>query len=164
MIIGECDGLPYVYLMSEEVWFTGKPTIVSTVLGSCVSVTMFARHVRFAAICHAILPVCAKMGTCPATCGKQYKYVNCVIPKMVQRFQKHDIRPRDLEVNLFGGADMPGSGRTGDRVGQLNTQTAIGAIKSEKLRLKASDVGGFLGRKIYFHTHTGEILLKRLKR
>jgi len=162
MIIGEFDGFPYVYLLSEKLYITEKPSVVATVLGSCVSVTMFARKAGLAAICHALLPNCPKAGMCPANCVQQYKYVDCVIPKMIEKFKKRNIRPRDLEVNLFGGADMPGPG-TVEKIGNLNIQTALGTLRSEKLRLKASDVGGNHGRKIYFYTHTGDIVLKRLE-
>lgn len=163
MIIGEFDGFPYVYLLSEKLYITEKPSVVATVLGSCVSVTMFARRTGLAAICHALLPNCVKAETCPANCVHRYKYVDCVIPRMLEQFKKRNLRPGDLEVNLFGGADMPGAGRV-EKIGSLNVRSALGTIRSEKLRLKASDVGGNHGRKIYFYTHTGDIVLKRLKR
>lgn len=35
-------------------------------------------------------------------------------------------------------------------------------MKSEGLTLITRDVGGIQGRKIFFYTHTGEVLLKRL--
>jgi chemotaxis protein CheD len=37
-------------------------------------------------------------------------------------------------------------------------------LKSEGLQLHVVDVGGLQGRKIFFNTHTGEVLLKRLSR
>ena len=48
--------LARVYLKPGELHFATGPTVVSTVLGSCVSVTMFDRLSGAAAICHALLP------------------------------------------------------------------------------------------------------------
>ena len=41
---------------------------------------------------------------------------------------------------------------------------ALQVIEDERLVLAASSVGGKRGRKIYFYTHTGEVLLKYIKK
>ena len=50
---------------------------------------------------------------------------------------------------------------------QLGGQALTPAVKerileSHGLKLTVADVGGSQGRKIFFYTHTGEVLLKRL--
>lgn len=45
-----------IYLKPGEVVVARKPVLVSTVLGSCVAVTMFSPDCGFGAICHAMLP------------------------------------------------------------------------------------------------------------
>ena len=49
---------PVIYLKSGEIYFTEEPVIVLTVLGSCVSVTLFHRRLGYSAICHGLLPRC----------------------------------------------------------------------------------------------------------
>ncbi|MBI5664673.1 MAG: hypothetical protein HZC49_06265 [Nitrospirae bacterium] len=49
-------------------------------------------------------------------------------------------------------------------IGKQNIETVLKIIKTERLSLVASDVGGTDGRKIIFNTNTGEVLLKRLKK
>ncbi len=157
--------LPGFYLKPGEMIVRETATQVTTVLGSCVAVTLFDARRRIGAICHALLPECRKIEVCRDGCAEPYKYVNCVVPEMVRRLARFGIRPGELEVKLFGGADMFGNleraGRTRS-VGSQNVATAIGAIEACRLRLTVSDVGGLHGRKIFFHTHTGEVWLKRL--
>ena len=45
-----------VFLRPGDVTVGKAPAEVSTVLGSCVSVTMFAERLKLGAICHALLP------------------------------------------------------------------------------------------------------------
>ena len=75
------------------------------------------------------------------------------------------IRKNEMEVKLLGGADVfeRTDGHT-KSVGRQNRETALEIIKNENLNLSVSDVGGNLGRKIYFYTDTGRVLLKRINR
>jgi chemotaxis protein CheD len=84
---------------------------------------------------------------------------------MLKKFETIGIKREEMEVKLLGGADvlerMDGNTTS---VGQKNMETAIEVIGNENLRLSVSDIGGNLGRKIHFYTHTGEVLLKRITR
>jgi chemotaxis protein methyltransferase CheR len=159
--------LPIVYLKPAEMYVADRPTIVRTVLGSCLAVTMFNQRLKIAAICHALLPHPA--GATP--CSKEnrtnvLKYIDCVIPEMVMRLKQYGIASEEIEVKIFGGADMlsaESSPASKQQVGRLNVKTALRVIEAEGLQVKNSDVGGLKGRKIFFYTHTGEVLLKRLR-
>jgi chemotaxis protein CheD len=71
----------------------------------------------------------------------------------------------ELVVKLFGGADvLPVPAARADRltVGAQNCQAALAVLLEEGLRVSASDLGGVRGRRIHFHTGTGEVLVHRL--
>jgi chemotaxis protein CheD len=156
-----------IYLKAGEMLFAGEPSVVMTVLGSCLTVTMFHRRTGFAGISHALLPRCPKRRHCDASCcGQQAKYVDCIVPWMVRRFTEAGAHLREIEVKVFGGADMFTS--TGNRggvisIGKQNIEAAFEALEKAGLRVLARDVGGTRGRKIFFNTETGEVLLKRLQ-
>jgi chemotaxis protein methyltransferase CheR len=158
--------LPVIYLKPAELWVTDRPTIVRTVLGSCLAVTMFNHRLGVSAACHALLPHHDKKEPRSTNPSERFKYVDRVIPEMVARMRDYGIRLEGIEVKVFGGADMLSSQIEQDRnqpVGKLNVEMALKMIEAEGLQLKASDVGGAFGRKIFFYTHTGEVLLKRLR-
>jgi chemotaxis protein CheD len=159
-----------IYLKPGESVISDKSSIVSTVLGSCISVTMFNRQLRIGAISHNLLPSCRDKDGCSGDCPEASRYVECTIRRMVKKFTSLGIGVDDIEVKVFGGSDMLGAGdvnssaTTATTVGAQNVETAIRILGSLRLKLAASDTGSKRGRRIIFHTHTGEVFLKRLHR
>ncbi len=156
--------LETLYLKPGEMVVRTEPARITTVLGSCIALTMFAPRLRAGAICHALLPVCKELDRCRERCGTPYKYVNCVVPEMVRGLQRYGAAAREIEVKLFGGADMFGPVRRDGylSVGRQNIQAALQAVERFDLRIRLSDVGNSHGRKIHFFPHTGEVWMKRL--
>jgi chemotaxis protein CheD len=157
--------LPQVYLKAGEIVFSDKPHIILTVLGSCLSVTMLHRRSGLAAISHGLLPHCRERAACSDDCREMAKYVECSLAWMLKRFKEAGVPPREIEVKAFGGADMFGK-RPADKglisVGKQNIAVAQRIIEKGGLTVVSMDVGGNQGRKIFFNTQSGEIMLKRL--
>jgi chemotaxis protein CheD len=171
-----CDNHPPdVYLRPSQVYIhrpAKRPVKVTTILGSCVSLTLFSPATGMAAMCHALMPEC-HVKTCPVDCAEQFKYAGCAVSRMMSEFTRRGIPPRGIQAKLFGGADMfdervilpgmeedrPGRGMS---IGRQNVMAMMEAAARYKLRLSTTDVGGTRGRKIMFHTGTGDVWMKRL--
>lgn len=157
--------LQHLFLKPGEMRICEKPTIVTTLLGSCVAVAMYNERLRVGAICHGLLPSCKNAQPCDGQCPEKFKYVDCSIRRMLEVFHKRGIVQSEIDVKVFGGSDMF---KVNDRasksssVGRQNVEKALQIVDNEGLRIIATDLGGLRGRKIYFYTHTGEVLLKRL--
>jgi chemotaxis protein CheD len=85
---------------------------------------------------------------------------------MLNKFETLNIPRNDIEVKIFGGADVlkTSSGRRRiSTVGRQNIQMAINTLADFNMSAYVMDVGGKVGRKIIFSTGTGEIFLNRLK-
>ena len=148
--------LEEIYLKPGELTVAERPALVSTVLGSCVAVTLFTPRLGVGAICHAMLP--------EARGETSFKFVDTSLQHMLGRFDRLGVTRRELVVKLFGGADMfelLQPSKTGS-VGRQNIEIATRLLRQAGLPLKAADTGGRQGRKLLFYTHTGEVLLKRL--
>lgn len=153
------DGLAEIYLKPGEHYFGDKPTVVKTVLGSCISIVMFSPRKRIGGICHALLPE----GECSDD-DARWRYVNCSLLAMIEMFRERGVLPGELEVKAFGGADMLSvSSGSSDTIGRKNIRTALKTVEILGLRLVACNLGGTRGRKLLFYTHTGEVLLMRGK-
>lgn len=153
---------PAHHLKPGELVITGRPMLVSTILGSCVSVTMF--NPRFGgAICHGMLPSCGRKDFCHH-CGEEFRYVDCAVRAMIGAFSRRRIAPEEIEVKLFGGSDMLSHSeeRMTASVGRQNIDTALKLLTENGFVILVSDVGGKRGRKIFFDTGTGAVHLKRL--
>ncbi len=159
--------LPIVYLKPAEICITDTPSVVRTVLGSCLAITMFHSRLNISAICHALLPEPDVQDADNDAPPNTLKYITLVIPEMLARLKEYGIALEELEVKMFGGADLLTNRKERNvnqqPVGRLNVLKAHAVLESYGLTVRGSDVGGNLGRKIFLYTHTGEVLLKRLK-
>jgi chemotaxis protein CheD len=150
--------LPVIYLKPGELYLGKQPTVVTTVLGSCVSLIFFHPPLRLGAICHALLPTNKNQ-------ENSFRFVDSAFDWMLKQFQSRDIPLTQIQVKLFGGADVlecyEGICRA-VTIGQQNIRRALEMVNASGLRVQVSDLGGSWGRKLFFFTHTGEVLLKRV--
>jgi chemotaxis protein CheD len=154
-----------VFLKPSEVFIGGagpEAGRVTTILGSCVSVTFYSPRRRMGAICHALLARCPRPAGCRSRCADRGRFVACVLPSLLQRLGARGIKPGELVCGLFGGSDLSGVNGAA-AAGRINAQTAAAFLESARLRVRNRDVGGRAGRKLIFNTETGEIWLKRLR-
>lgn len=158
--------LPVIYLKPAELCVLDRPAVVRTVLGSCLAITMYNRRLGVSAICHALLPYRDPKENSQNNTLEKFKYLERVIPEMISKMRAYGIKLDEIEVKMFGGADMLTSQDKQvykQPVGKLNIETAVKLLETEGLQIISSDVGGPRGRKIFFYTNNGEVLLKRLR-
>jgi len=151
--------LPHVYLRPGELVIAEEPTLVTTVLGSCISVILFSPRLRVGAICHATMPSGEE-----ETPGK---YADQSVLYMLNEFRDRGIKRQETVVKVFGGADMFGRKSEDSKergVGGKNASVAIRTLTQEGYEPAVVDVGGDLGRKLVFRTHTGEVFRKWVKK
>jgi len=85
------------------------------------------------------------------------------IRQLAWQFDQLDVARREVQVKVFGGAEVLGTGPAAKPViGRPNSEAAIEVLAVEGFRIIGSSLGGNLGRRIQFHTGTGEVALRRL--
>lgn len=147
--------LEKIYLKPGDLVVAEKPVMVTTVLGSCISVTMFHPQTGIAAICHAMMPD----GGSPDS----FKYVDSVIHCMVLYFRQRKIPREEIQVKVFGGADMFNCIESNNStVSRRNVIVATRCLHDYGLIPAVSDLGGKEGRKLIFRTDSGAVFLKKL--
>lgn len=135
------------------------PSRVMTVLGSCVSVTIFYPKRKVGGMFHALLPSCRDY---PDEARLDpYKYVDSGVKKLCALFMSIGAAPPDLECKVFGGSNSLFEGEM--CVGKRNAAVAIDTLRKLHLRVFATDIGGRQGRKLLFTSHTGEVLVRRVR-
>jgi chemotaxis protein CheD len=89
--------------------------------------------------------------------------VDFSIRQLAWRFDQLDISRGDVQVKVFGGAEVLVIGAAAKpAIGKLNSEAAIEVLEAEGFKIIASSLGGNLGRQIQFHTGTGEVALRWL--
>jgi len=140
-----------------------SPHVLVTVLGSCVAVTMLHRKTGLAGMCHAMLP---EMGAGGGEALGAYRYLDRALDHMVHWFGARAVPLDELEVKVFGGADVLGR-VTGPRlhgltVGAQNVAALGRLLEAHGLTTLRSALGGREGLKLFFDTESGDVLVRRL--
>ena len=146
------------YLMAGNLFVPEEAHLVTTVLGSCVSVCLWDSILRFGGINHYMLPFWNGEGLASP------KYGNIAIAKLIERLQDLGSQKRNLRAKVFGGGIVLNVKNPFMNIGERNIQLAEDQLRSEGIPIVSADTGGNVGRKIIFNTGTGMVLMKKLTR
>lgn len=153
--------LPLINLTPGKLLVTEQTAIVSTILGSCVSLCLHGKKFRVGAICHGMLPHQTK-----TPMAGHFPYLDTVVPHMLETMAtRFGLAPTELTVKLFGGASVLQThmeGADGFAIGQHNIAAALAALARFNLVPDVQKTGGTEGYKIFFHTGTGEVFVRRI--
>lgn len=149
--------LPSRYLYPGELFAARDPHIVSTVLGSCISVCLWDPAARIGGINHFLLPLWNGDGL-PTP-----KYGNIAITRLAEKMISLGCTQSKLQAKVFGGASMWNASEGLLAVGVRNIELAEHQLKEMQIPVIASDVGGAQSRKVLFNTGDGTVLLRRHK-
>ena len=136
---------------------TSAPALISTVLGSCVSVCLRDKKTGVSGLNHFLLP---GIPSDEATnLNRGLTSTAALIRSMLNRNATTDT----LEAKVFGGCN---SLYQNDiyRVGERNITIAFAVLKAFEIRVVAKHVGGSHGRKIVFNTSTGKVRVEILSK
>jgi chemotaxis protein CheD len=155
--------LTEVYVQPGESHLARKPVVFRTLLGSCVGVTFLVPRLGIGALCHPMLPLCPPSSQ-TLTLEARRRYVDFAILALARQLDKLRAYREEVEIKLFGGADVLPVGRNPTRptVGRLNAECATRVLREEGLHVVASRLGGCTGVHLLFDTRTGEVLVRRL--
>jgi chemotaxis protein CheD len=149
-----------IYLQPGEWQVVRTPAILKTLLGSCVGITFRAPRLGASAMCHPMLPHYAARSRFNSNRAATGRYVDSVIDELARAFDRLGARRGEIEVKLFGGADVLATSGKRATVGKMNCDAAMRVLDEQGFRLSASRLGGTHGISIEFHTKTGEVRLR----
>lgn len=138
------------------------PSIISTVLGSCVSVCLFSPVKKMGGMIHYALPhqFDHNLDEDPLRYGDQ------AIPILIEEMKKLSLGPVGaLKAKIIGGANclVRASGGGFNNIGEQNIQMAREILARHHIEVIGEHVGGEVGRKVYFHTADGRVQVATLK-
>jgi len=154
-----------IYLNPGESYLARKPAIIRTILGSCVGATFWSGRIGAGALCHAQLPRYPANSSIGLSLANGRRYVDFSIRDLARQFDELGASRTEVEVKLFGGADVllvSDTAALKPTVGKLNCEAAIEVVRAEGFQVTASSLGGTSGLNIRFDTRTGEVRLRRL--
>ncbi len=148
------------HLLPGEFGASGEDWIYSTVLGSCVAVTLYDSVSRIGGMNHFMLPGTLEDRRFYLTDSGRYgMYAMELLLNAVAKAGGE--RSRLVAKVIGGGSVLRGSGLV-SRVPRDNINFAFDYLGAEGIPVISSHVGGDFGRKIYFYLATGKVLLRRI--
>ena len=139
------------YLYHSAIFVSRQPTLVTTILGSCVAVCIFDKRLEFGGINHYMLPLWNGTGL-PSP-----KYGNVAIPKLIEKMVSLGSREEDLIAKVVGGGEVLVTNNDMFHIGDRNIQIAHEILSEKNIKIAGESVGGTRGRKILYDTATGTI-------
>ncbi|MBN2126379.1 MAG: chemotaxis protein CheD [Deltaproteobacteria bacterium] len=133
-----------------------RPTVISTVLGSCVAVCLYDRKTGIGGMNHFKLPRILDSDATTACYG------NVATLALIDMMIQDGCRIKDMEAQVFGGAFNPSI--SSRNIGEENTRIARRILSRKGIRIVSEDVGGERGRKIVFDTGTNEVVVLKVEK
>ncbi|MFZ5444022.1 MAG: CheR family methyltransferase [Myxococcota bacterium] len=151
------DGsLPARVISVGELHATSRPTVIRTLLGSCVAACLFDPVARVGGMNHFLLPD----GDGEV---ERSRFGVHAMETLINSMMQQGADRRRLEAQLYGGADVLGIGSR-PTVGERNIAFARAFLERERIPLVASGLGGQRGREVRLESHTGRVVTRELGR
>jgi chemotaxis protein CheD len=139
------------YIASRE------PMVISTLLGSCVAVCLYDWNRRIGGMNHILVTGEAKMGDLSAPARYGVNAMELLVNAMLQL----GTRKENLLAKVFGGANVIPLQIEGKSVGTKISEFVLDFLRVEGINITAKDLGGDKSRRIFFHSDTGDVYLRR---
>jgi chemotaxis protein CheD len=146
--------LPHVFLYPGTMYCTTKPSVVTTVLGSCVAVCLIDRSRQLSGINHFLLPRSPDMSS--------LRHGGSAIAMLLEEMLRLGARPEHIEAKVFGGAAVLPVSNSEDAVGAKNVTVALKCLRALDIEVVARRTGGKNGMLIRLFTATGDVLVRRV--
>ena len=152
-------GRSAVKLLPSEYYVTTKPTVMLTVLGSCVAACLHDPYAAVAGMNHFMLPDEAGGGP---DHPDAMRYGTHSMDVLVRELVRAGARRERLQAKVFGGAavlpNMPFL-----NVGDRNAQFVLRYLQEQDINLYAQDLGGSHARRVGFMSDSGKVVVRKLR-
>jgi chemotaxis protein CheD len=134
-----------------------EPAVIETLLGSCVAVCLYDSVARIGGMNHILLPGKADM----KIFDNVARYAINAMELLINRVMTLGGLKHNLAAKVFGGAHVLPAVSVENGMGARNSEFVLEFLQMEAIPIVSQDLGGHDTRKIYFHTDSGEVFLKR---
>lgn len=151
--------LPEQYVLPGEFYSSRDDIVISTLLGSCISVVLYDLSVPVGGLNHFMLPVSrSPKGDEEAD---RAKYGVNAMELLVNDILKKGGEKRRLRAKVFGGSTVISLGKEAAiNVPKMNIEFVFWHLDVERIPVDAYSVGGTLARRILLFPKTARVLMR----
>ncbi len=141
------------YLKPGYIFLSKEPVVISTVLGSCVAVTLWDKKGTYGGMAHYLYPSVQQRKKSTA------QYGNVAVLHLIKIFFDEGSDKKNMQAQIFGGASLHSVECS--RIAGENIRMARNTLKNFGVKIISEDVGGHVGRKLVYNTLTNEAIVYR---
>lgn len=143
-------------LIVGDVVACDRPSLLKTLLGSCVSACLFDPTSGIGGMNHFSLPgESADDGLCT-------RYGVHAMELLINEIMKRGGDRRALQAKVFGGAKVLKVQSESLNIGSRNATFVLDFLQAEGIEVVAKCLGGTSGMRVHFYPHAGKVLQKPL--
>ncbi|HJV86084.1 MAG TPA: chemotaxis protein CheD [Noviherbaspirillum sp.] len=149
-----------IFLQPGEYFVGNADYRIRTLLGSCVSITLWHPCLRIGAMSHFLL------ASRPAhvIAEPDGRYGEEAMWLMLRELRAAGITPRECQGKVFGGGDMfPGARAAPIHVGKRNGETARELLRAHGIPILSESLFGVGHRQIIFDVSSGNVWSRQVK-
>ncbi len=143
------------YLQPGFIYINKSPSVVSTVIGTCVVVCLWDFKKRFGGANHFVQPLAKSKEQ------RTVLYGNIATPTLIKMMTEQGSKLSNLEAQIIGGGIPPHNKNCA--LGKSNIEIAEQILNKHNIPVVSHDIGGYKGRKLYFHTEKGESIIHKVE-
>ena len=147
------QALPAAYVHPGQLVVSADVGVLTTILGSCVAVSLYDPARAIGGINHYLLPR-------GASDSESARFGAVALPRLLRELLGLGAAKPDLLAKVFGGASVL-EGASGG-LGRANVAVALSFLDAQGIPVVARHTGGTRGRKLILQTSTGVVWLKTL--
>lgn len=134
-----------IFLLPGELCIAKEPSLIRTILGSCVAVVLFDYESTFSGVNHFLLPRQSEFET---KLSSSSRYGDIAIQALYEGLISAGSQPNRLAAKIFGGAAVVSSLQKGFLIGEHNITQAQLQLSSLRIPIVEQCIGGERGRKL----------------
>lgn len=146
------------YLHPGNLFAHREAHLVTTILGSCISLCLWDPVTKVGGVNHYMLPLWNGEGL-PTP-----KYGNIAIGRLIERLEMLGANRKVLKAKIFGGSSIQETSSGLLNVGARNIMVAKDILEEKSIPLVNSDTGGSRGRRLLYFTGTGVAKIRYIKK
>jgi len=161
-----------IFLQPGDFYFGDCYTRIRTLLGSCISITVWHPKLLIGGMCHYMLPTRGQ----PNSSSLDGRYGDEAMALFLKEIQAAGTRPAEYEVKLFGGSNMftgIGKNRCVEKncpdpitimckdISCRNRLSARLLVERHGFAIKAENLGGTQPHNVLFDLWSGHVWIKR---
>lgn len=145
-------------ILPGEFYVSRNDEMITTVLGSCISVCAFDAYSGIGGMNHFMLPDSG--GESTDILSKSFRFGDVAMERMINEMLKAGARANNIVYKAFGGGKMLANMTD---IGGKNIEFLNKFMEMENLEITSSDLGGPHPRKVNFYVDSGRIMVKRIE-